>query len=101
MDNWKWLKRKYPSSFEELREYFNSEQLQEFKVRKRKIGRLNNDYFNVVKYEKNTIIQFKRTNPMDYNYPAIYCVAKCGPELTASSYHGFDLYSQDLTEIKS
>ena len=102
MENRKWLKRKYPNSYDELDKYFNDDQLCDFKRSRRKIGRLKNAIFNMdgSMYDIGTLIQFKRSNPIrDYNYPDVYCIAKCDPGYTASGYHSFTIHDKDFIEL--
>ena len=40
MENRKWLQRKYPKTFHEVNKFLNDEQLQYFKERKYKLGKL-------------------------------------------------------------
>ena len=100
MEDLKWLKRKYPNSFEELNKYFDRQELCDFKKSTLKIGRLNKDIIYCQKYKKGSIIQFRRSNPInDYNHPFVYCVVKCQVGYTASGYHSFNITKNDFTEI--
>ena len=100
MDSIKWLQRKYPNTFNELNDYFDRHELEQFKKSTLKIGRLKKDVIVCQKYKKGNIIQFKRTNPVtSYNYPAVYCVVKCQVGYTASGYHCFHITEQDFEEI--
>lgn len=101
MENRKWLKRKYPESFERINDFFDDVFLSEFKRKKYKLALLNNDTTNVITYKKDSIIAFKRSNPInDENYPLHYCIAKCDKNLTSSGYHSFNLFEKDFTEIE-
>ena len=51
-------------------------------------------------YGIGTLIQFSRSNPIrDYNYPDVYCIAKCDPGYTASGYHSFTIHDKDFIEL--
>jgi len=100
MDNSKWLKRKYPDSFEELNEYFDSGALKHFKKSTLKIGRLTSDIFHGQEYKKGSILTFRRSNPVnDYNHPLIYAILKCQAGYTASGYHSLNVTEKDFIEI--
>ena len=102
MDSLKWLKRKYPDSFEELNNYFDRFEIENFKKSTLKIGRLTKNVFWCQEYKKGSIIQFKRSNPInDYNHPYIYAVLKCDVGYTDSGYHSFNINESDFIEIKS
>jgi hypothetical protein len=102
MENLKWLKRKYPDSFEELKDCFDRLELDNFKKAKLKIGRLTKDVIHCQNYKKGTLIQFRRSNPVNnYNYPHVYCVVKCQLGFTESGYHSFNILTKDFVEIKS
>lgn len=103
MESKKWLKRKYPNTFEELNEYFDRHELENFKKSTMKIGRLTKDLINGNKYKKGTIIQFKRRNPINdsYNYPWVYAILKCKVGYTESGYHSFDITQNDFIEINN
>lgn len=100
MDNLKWLKRKYPDSFDELNNYFDRVELNHFKRSTLKIGRLVKDVIWCQKYKKGNIIQFRRSNPInDYNHPFVYCIVKCKVGYTESGYHSFNIEESDFIEI--
>lgn len=100
MDDLKWLKRKYPDSFDELNVYFDRKELRDFKKSTHKIGRLIKDVTWCQKYNKGTILQFKRSNPINnYNYPFVYCVVKCDIGYTESGYHFFTIREEDFIEL--
>lgn len=102
MDNLKWLKRKYPYSFNELNEYFYRFELDKFKKSTLKIGRLTKDVIWIQKYKKGSIIQFRRSNPInDYNHPFVYCIVKCKIGFTQSGYHSFNIYEDYFSEVVS
>ena len=102
MNSLKWLQRKYPNSFKELNEYFDSYELENFKKSHMKIGRLTKDIFCCQTYKKDSIIQFRRRNPVnDYNYPFVYAVLKCQVGYTGSGYHAFEILENDFIEIVS
>lgn len=102
MENIKWLKRKYPNSFEKLNEYFDRHELQNFKQSNLKIGYLNKDIIQCQKYKKGSIIQFRNTNPVnDYNYPNVLCIVKCQLGFTESGYHSFWITKEDYEELKN
>lgn len=100
MNNIKWLKRKYPTSFNKLSKYFNDEQLSEFKKAKRKIGVLTKDIKQCeMTYKKGSVIQFKRSRIDSENYPFVYVVLKCELGFTQSGYHAFTLFENDFKEL--
>ena len=102
MNSLKWLKRKYPKSFDELNDYFDRHELEEFKKSTMLIGRLTKDVFWGQKYKKGSIIQFRRSNPVnDYNHPFVYAVFKCQVGYTESGYHSFNITEADFIEIMS
>jgi hypothetical protein len=102
MENKKWLKRKYPDSFTEIVEFLNDKELENFKRNKYKLGRLVKPVWYVNLYPTNTLIMFKRSNPIyDVNYPLHYAVVKCEDNLTESGYHSINLFEQDFEEIRS
>jgi len=101
MEAKKWLQRKYPDSFNELNEYFDRHELVNFKKSTMKIGRLTKDIIQCQKYNKGSIIQFRRYSVSDYNYPHVYCVVKCQVGYTESGYHSFNITLQDFKEITS
>lgn len=100
MDSIKWLQRKYPKSFDELNEYFDSNEIENFKKSTLKIGRLTKNVYGK-RYKRGSIIQFRRSNPInDYNHPFVYAVLKCKHKgYTASGYHSFDITEKDFIEI--
>lgn len=101
MNTENWLKRKYPISFTEIRSFFDDSMLEEFKRRKYRIGRLNEDIIRCQRYHKDSLIVFKRSNPAtSYNKQIHYGIAKCQKGYTDSGYHSFDIYESDFTEIK-
>lgn len=65
MNSLKWLQRKYPNSFEELNAYFDRNEIKNFKKSTMKIGRLTKDVVWCQKYKKGSIIQFRRSNPVN------------------------------------
>lgn len=100
MNDIKWLKRKYEESFNELNVYFDRHELRHFKKSAFKIGRLTKDIIQCQKYKKGSIIQFKRSNPInDYNHPFVYCIVKCQVEYTESGYHSFNINENDFEEL--
>jgi len=101
MENNKWLKRKYPNSFDELNEYFNRHELNDFKKSTRKIGRLTKDIIQCQKYKKGSIIQFKKSAITELNHPYVYCIVKCQLGYTESGYHSFNITESDYKEITS
>lgn len=102
MESIKWLKRKYPNTFEELNEYFDRHQIEEFKKSTMKIGRLVKDVVCGNKYKKGSIIQFKRSNPINsYNHPFVYAILKCKVGYTESGYHSFNITENDFIEINN
>lgn len=103
MEARKWLKRKYPKTFDEVSEFLNDVQLSEFKVRKYKLGRLIRDVSTMsdTNYGKGTILMFKRSNPVwSYNYPMHHGIVKCDIGFTHSGYHSISIWDGDFIEIK-
>ena len=102
MENRKWLQRKYPKTFEEVDKFLNDEQLQTFKERKYKIGRLTEDINQEEIYAKGKLCMFKRTNPInDYNYPLHPIIVKCDDYLTVSGYNSFWVFPNQVKEVLS
>jgi hypothetical protein len=102
MNSLKWLQRKYPNSFEELNEYFDRHEIENFKKSTMKIGRLTKDVIWCQKYKKGSIIQFKRSNPVNgYNHPFVYAILKCQVGYTESGYHSFNITENDFVEVVS
>lgn len=102
MDSINWLKRKYKKSFKELNDYFDRHEIENFKKSTLKIGRLNKDIIQCQKYKKGSIIQFRRSNPInDFNHPFVYCVIKCQVGYTESGYHSFNIQENDFSEVVS
>jgi hypothetical protein len=100
MENRKWLKRKYPDSFDEINAFFNDGYLSIFKKGKRKMGRLVRDIIQEQEYPKGTILIFIRSNPINsFNYPLHHGIIKCKRGFTASGYHSIDIYEKDFEEI--
>jgi hypothetical protein len=105
MDNRKWLKRKYPKSFDLLNDLMDDERLYGFKNNRFKLGKLVKDkqVDSSTKYPKGTIIWFKRSNPVkDFNHPQHYAICKCNDgaeDITESGYHSFDIYEKEFKEI--
>ena len=100
MENRKWLKRKYPDTFNEVNEFMDDNILMEFKRYKYKLGRLKNDIHYVQKYPKDSLVIFKRRNPVtDESYPLIYTVIKCQNGFTESGYHSIETTENDIVEI--
>jgi hypothetical protein len=98
MDNRKWLKRKYPESFDQVNSFLNDYYLSIFKSQKFKLGELKND-IQLYDYKKGDICMFKKSNPVnDYNHPYSYVIVKCG-SFTASGYHSFNIGRNDCKEI--
>ena len=98
----KWLKRKYPNSFDDIRLFLNDRQLDEFKNSRMKIGRLIKDIDQGQKYPEGSLILFRRSNPVtSYNYPMHYGIIKCPEGYTASGYHSFGIFDSDFKEILS
>lgn len=102
MENTKWLQRKYPESFKELNQYFDINELDNFKKSTMKIGRLNKNIIQGKKYKKGSIVQFRRSNPINsYNHPFVYVIIKCKVGYTQSGYHSFNVTHEDIIELKS
>jgi hypothetical protein len=98
----KWLKRKYPNSFKEIRQFLDDKQLIEFKKSKMKIGRLTNDIIKCQKYFNGSLIIFRKSNPINsYNYPMHYGIIKCQKGYTESGYHSIHIFDCDFIEIIS
>jgi len=101
MDDIKWLQRKYPDSFKEVDEYFDRQELRDFRKSTRKIGRLSKDVIHCQKYKKGSIIEFRRSSITEHNHPYVYCVVKCQVGYTESGYHSFNITESDFKEITS
>lgn len=102
MESIKWLKRKYPNSFEDLNNYFDRFELENFKKSRMKLGRLTKDVSCGRKYKKGEIVQFRRSNPInDYNHPWVEIVLKCPVGFTESGYHSFLVSEDCFTEINN
>lgn len=90
MENRKWLKRKYPESFNEINKFLDDERLRQFKQGKYRIGRLTKDVIDMSLnccYRKGELMYFKGANPVnDYNYPLHPAIFKCGKGKTFSGY---------------
>jgi hypothetical protein len=100
MDSVKWLQRKYPKSFDELNKYFDRHEIENFKKSTLKIGRLTKNVVWCKKYKRGSIIQFRRSNPInDYNHPFVYAILKCKVGYTESGYHSFNITEKDFIEI--
>lgn len=100
MENRKWLKRKYPESFERINNFFDDSFLKEFRENKMRIGVLTSDVLNVVKYNKGSIVAFKKSNPItNFNYPSNYGVFKCEKGFTESGYHSVMIFENQFTEL--
>jgi hypothetical protein len=100
MDNRKWLKRKYPESFNKVNGFLNDEQLQTFKDGKYKIGETTDVLNEGENYGKGTLTMFKRSNPVnDYNYPMHTIIVKCNDGVTASGYNSFWITPNQCKEI--
>ena len=101
MENRKWLKRKYPKSFDKANDFLNDKWLKNFKDKKYKLGKLLEDINEGEVYKKGELCMFKRTNPInDYNYPLHTIIVKCTEGLTASGYHSFWIFPDKIEEIK-
>lgn len=89
MENRKWLKRKYPKSFDKINKFLNDEQLEIFKKNKYRLGKIiTNPNWNFYLYPPGTLIMFKRSNPInDYNYPMCHAIAKCKTKITPTGHH--------------
>lgn len=101
MDNRKWLKRKYPKSFEKVNEMLDDERLYDFKNNRYELGVLIKAVWCVETfYPEGTMIMFKRSNPRDYNHPMHYAVCKCKEDgLTESGYQSLNIWEGDFKEI--
>lgn len=101
MDNRKWLKRKYPKTFEDVSKFLNDEQLQYFKDRKYKLGRLTEDINQEEIYGKGKLCFFKRSNPVNsYNHPLHTITVKCTDNLTMSGYNSFWVCPTQVEEVR-
>jgi hypothetical protein len=102
MENRKWLKRKYPKSFNDVNEFLNDKQLEEFKKGKYSLARLIKPAWSASNlYEKGTLIMLKRSNPIrDYNYPLHYALAKCSEDLTLSGYQSLGVWDEVIEIIR-
>ena len=103
MELHKWLKRKYPKSYDNIISIFNDDYyLKELKERKYNIGILSEDIDFVETYLNGSMFMFKRQKEYDcedhsYYYDSdskwtgefeYYCIFKCiNPNLTSSGYH--------------
>ena len=102
MDSLKWLERKYPNTINDLKDYFDRHELEEFKKSNLRIGRLTEDVTYCQKYKKGSIIQFRRSNPVnDYNHPFTHAVLKCKVGYTQSGYHSFNILDGCFKEINN
>jgi hypothetical protein len=100
MENRKWLQRKYPKIFDEVNEFLNDEQLQQFKKGKYKLGKLTEDINQEEIYGKGKLCIFKRSNPInDYNYPLHPIIVKCNEKLTVSGYNSFWVSPNQVEEV--
>jgi hypothetical protein len=102
MDNTKWLKRKYPETFDELHEFLGDFTINEFRVRKFKVGRFVKDFKSLggQEYKTGTLIIFKRANPVNSpNYPLHFAIVKCDKTITESGFHSINLWESDFIEI--
>jgi hypothetical protein len=100
MENRKWLKRKFPKSFEKINIFFDDEMLDTFKKGKYNIGKLSEDIIYVQKYKKDSLVIFKRSNSINsYSYPNIHAIVKCQKGFTTSGYHSIDLHEKNIIEI--
>lgn len=100
-----WLIRKYPNSFDKISQFLDETQLKEFKEKKYKIGILNKDIHYVQKYEKGSIVMWKRhksyyEGTWDGTFN-IYCVIKCQKGFTESGYHSIGVCESDIDELLS
>jgi len=106
MDNRKWLKRKYPETFEEANNFFNDGLLNEFKLGKYKLGRLIKDvYFDEhLTYKKDALIVWKRNKSYwEGKWDGLfdlYTIIKCKKGFTTSGYHSIHITENELEEIK-
>ena len=104
MNSDKWLKRRYPKSYDKVREFLNDDELKEFKDyrRTRKVGILND---GVGEYKKGDIFMYEHQKDCDeegwtggFRY---YCIFKCQEGYTQSGYHSFLTWNKlDFEEIK-
>ena len=100
MDNRKWLKRKYPKSFNRVNSFLNDEQLQNFRNGKYKLGETTKELKEEETYSVGTLSIFKRSNPINsYNYPMHPIIVKCRDGLTISGYHSFWVTPDKCKEI--
>jgi hypothetical protein len=102
MDDTKWLKRRYPETFEEAYSFMKGFPISEFRSRKLKLGRLSEDVTTMggQSYKEGDLIMFKRSNPItDFNYPLHYGTVKCKPGVTESGYHSFRIVEREFNEI--
>jgi len=105
MENNKWLKRKFPNSFERIKNFLDDNQFQQFKNYKFRIGILKEDLMNCQNYPKDSIFLYKMNKVYyknrwtgDYD---MYLVFKCQKGYTASGYHGFICSGVKYEEVLS
>lgn len=103
MNNRKWLKRKYPKSFNIINEMLNDEQLQKFRAGKYKAGIFTECIAKGDLYTEGKLCMFKRANPIDFDiYPLITVTVKCCTEnFTPSGYHTFYVTPYKVEELLS
>lgn len=101
MDNKKWLKRKYPKTFNEVNDFLDEKELENFKKNNYKLGIIVKPTWYVNLYPVGTMIMFKRSNPKDESFPMHYAVVKCEKGFTESGYHSINVWNDDFKEIKS
>jgi len=101
MDNRKWLKRKYPKTFNEINNFLDNETLIFVKKGKYKIGMITEDIIQEdIIYLKGTLCYFKRSNPINsYNYPLHTISVKDIHNVTLSNYHNFWVTPNNVIEI--
>lgn len=100
-----WLIRKYPNSFDKISRFLDEAQLKEFKGNKYRIGVLNKDIHYEQKYDKGSMVMWKRYKSYcdgrwDGTF-SIYCVIKCQNGFTESGYHSIGICASDIDEVLS
>ena len=106
MNSDKWLKRKYPKSYDKVREFLDDAELEEFRRYKRKFGIINNDILNCQMYPKGSLFIYNHQKDCDeegwtgeFRY---YCIFKCQKGYTQSGYHSFLVWGKlNFEEIKN
>lgn len=98
MNTLKWLKRKYPVSYEELLPF--TKEFDDPYRRKMHVGRLTADIYNEELYKAGTIVLFTERSPLDENYPGKIILARCvDPDLTVSGFHSFHYYGSGICKL--